>query len=294
MRSAIFSSKIRNMRQVLCSTGAIIGKPNNRDYRLLEDFSARILCDGFELLLYRSFYDEIDALKDWFSGRSLNIPVVHSEKSIGELISAGGADIERANRLFEINCDVARSVGAGKIVLHLWSGQISDSNFQSNLGAYKKVREIAENYGLDLLIENVVCNISSPMRHLCELRQEYPDVHFVFDTKMAAFHEELDQLYAAEHSWLWKDGHIRHYHVNDYAGGFKDWANLRTLAVGKGRIDFDRFFDFLAGTGYDGDFTIESTAFGSDGSVDFNMLNGQITYIKNKIVEIESAGKSGD
>ena len=47
-----------------------------------------------------------------------------------------------------------------------------------------------------------------------------------------------------------KKGHIRHYHVNDYAGGHKDWANLKTLPMGKGKIDFDSFFEHVKKTGY--------------------------------------------
>lgn len=35
-----------------------------------------------------------------------------------------------------------------------------------------------------------------------------------------------------------------HYHINDYAGGYMDWRNLRTLPVGKGKNDFKRFFKF--------------------------------------------------
>ena len=36
------------MAQILCSTGALIGRPNNRDYRLLESFAKQLHCDGFE------------------------------------------------------------------------------------------------------------------------------------------------------------------------------------------------------------------------------------------------------
>lgn len=36
---------------------------------------------------------------------------------------------------------------------------------------------------------------------------------------MAAFHQQLELLYEKEYEWLWKHEHIRHYHLNDYAGG---------------------------------------------------------------------------
>ena len=34
----------------------------------------------------------------------------------------------------------------------------------------------------------------------------------------------LEQLYDKEYEWIWKEGHIRHYHVNDYAGGYMDFG----------------------------------------------------------------------
>lgn len=145
------------------------------------------------------------------------------------------------------------------------------------------LNEVAGKYGLDLLIENVVCNVENPMKHLYELKEKYPNIHFAFDTKMAAFHEQLDFLYEPEYEWLWKNGHIRHYHVNDYDGGYMDWCNLRTLPIGKGKVDFKRFFDFIKRIQYKGDFTVEATAFDDEGVVDVEMLNEQFRRIKGRI-----------
>ena len=39
------------MHQILCSTGALIGRPNGRDYRLLKQFCPQLECDGFEFML---------------------------------------------------------------------------------------------------------------------------------------------------------------------------------------------------------------------------------------------------
>ena len=52
----------------------------------------------------------------------------------------------------------------------------------------------------------------------------------------------MDLLYEDEHDWLWKENHILHYHVNDYGGAYMDWANLRTLPIGKGHVEFEKFF----------------------------------------------------
>lgn len=98
---------------------------------------------------------------------------------------------------------------------------------------------------------------------------------------MAAFHSQLELLYQEEYAWLWKEGYIRHYHVNDYGGGHKDWSNLKTLPIGKGKIDFDRFFEHVKGTGYERTFTVKATAFNTEGVVDVDMLNEQFSQIRD-------------
>ena len=274
------------MKKILCSTGALIGIPNGRDFRLLEPLSKQLTCDGFEFMMYSSWYEKIEEIKILLQDLNLCIPVFHCEKSIGEYISKGSEEeLTEAFRRFEINWDLAKTIGAEKLVLHLWSGIVSDSNFQSNLAAYPRLREIAGSYGLVLGIENVVCNVENPVKHMCELREAYPDICFVFDTKMAAFHEQLDLLYEKEYDWLWKKGHICHYHVNDYNGGYMDWGNLKTLPIGAGKLDFERFFSFICEIGYEGDYTLEATAFNKEGVVDVEMVNRQVSYVREKINE---------
>ena len=277
------------MKRILCSTGAIIGKPSADNYALLRRLSSELTCDGFEYIIefpmYEAGYEDAEEQKRLLKECNLCIPVVHCDKAVGECICIGGAEeTEEAYRLFEINCDFAKDIGAEKLVLHLWGGMASDRQIQNNIAAYPQLRKIADRYGLDLLVENVVCNTENPMKHLCELRDAYPDIHFLFDTKMAAFHEELELLYEKEYEWLWKNGHIRHYHVNDYAGGYMDWGKLSALPVGTGRLDFERFFDFLKCTGYDGEITTEGVAFDEDGDVDVELLNRQFDYIRERNV----------
>ncbi|MDE7432805.1 MAG: sugar phosphate isomerase/epimerase [Lachnospiraceae bacterium] len=270
------------MSKILCSTGALL--EYGGDYKRLEPLSRQLLCDGYEFMMDRPYYEEVEALKRYLQEIKLYIPVVHCEKSIGEKISKGGKPewIDAYER-FEVNCDVAQSIGAEKMVIHLWDGRTSDANFPNNLIGYDHLNKIARQYGIDLLVENVVCAVGIPMKHLCELRENYPDIHFVFDTKMAAFHGQLDLLYESEYQWLWQEGHICHYHVNDYSGGYMDWENLRPLPIRKGKLDFVRFFEFINKTGYDGSFTVEATAYRDGGVVDVEMLNEQFKYIRARI-----------
>lgn len=262
------------MSKILCSTGALL--TYGGDYRLLEPLSKQLLYDGYEFMMDVPYYEEAETLIRFLQGLNLYIPVVHCEKSIGENISKGTVlALQDAYEKFEINCRIAWHIGADKMVLHLWDGQTSDSRFENNLAGYAVLDKIARKYGIDLLVENVVCTVSDPLTRLRALREKYPDIHFVFDTKMAAFHGQDTLLYGKEYEWLWKDRHIRHYHVNDYAGGYMDWTNLRSLPVGTGKIDFDAFFSFIKRTGYDGTFTVEATAVDDNSRVDIGMLNKQ-------------------
>lgn len=269
------------MHRVFCSTGALIGRVHGYDYTVLDRCVGQLDCDGYELMLYPRWYDDIAAVKRYLEKKGLFTPVVHCQKGIGELFSQGSdEEIAQAHRLFADDCETAADVGAKTLVLHLWGGLASDANFAGNVRAYPRLCETAQARGLDLLIENVVCNVEDPAKHLCDLYRCYPDIRFVYDTKMAAFHDQLDLLYAEESAWLWREGHIRHYHVNDYGGGYKDWANLRTLPMGAGHVDFDRFFAFVRDSGYSGDFTVESTAFNGAGDHDLAMLNRQFDRIR--------------
>ena len=238
------------MHQILCSTGALIGRPNGRDYRLLKQFCPQLECDGFEFMLYTTWYDQIEALTSFLKSIQLHIPVMHCEKSISEHISKGGdEELREAFRLFEINCSVAEAAGAEKMVFHLWNGIISDSNFENNL-------------------------------------RDYPEIQFVFDTKMADFHRQLELLYEPEYDWLWKENHILHYHVNDYGGGYKDWSNLKVLPMGKGHIDFEHFFRFVRQTAYRGDFTFEATGFDQTGTVNIRNLNEQFALARRYLDQV--------
>lgn len=267
------------MNKIFCSTGTMIGRPNGRNFRLLENACKSLDCDGLEFLMYDTWYDKIDEIKEFIPTLSLPVYVFHLEKQIGELISQNKLD-EALYRM-EINCDLAKHLGAELLVLHLYNGIISDSNIKYNIECYKYLEQIANRYELTLTVENVVCNNYDPMTHLCSLIEKYPDIKFTFDTKMADFHKQLNLLYEEKYRHVWE--HIAHFHVNDYLGGYKDWTNLRVLHLGKGDIDFDMFFKYVKKMGYKGNFTTEATSFDQNGSIYPERLNETVLKIKEYI-----------
>ncbi len=265
------------MTRVLCSTGAFITKRNGRDYHFLRTIVPQTECDGLEFMMYQSWHDRTDALKEVLC--EFNVPVFHMTKQIGEWISEGNpADAEA---MFRADCALAEAVGARLLVLHLWSGMASDQHMERNIAAYPILRDIAARHGLLLTVENVICNTRDPMTHLKELAEAYPDIAFTFDTKMAAFHSQLDALYAPENAWLLP--RIAHFHVNDYGGGHMDWTHMAALPLGKGHIDLNRFFAFVRGMDYRGDFTYEAAALREDGSVNYEDLNASLRRIKQEV-----------
>ncbi len=281
------------MNKILCSTGALLGNSNNRDYRLLKKISSKLECDGFEFMVYSSWYPEIDKLISCVQSMNLNIPVIHCQKSLGEKLCGMKVwregnqypeymmteEEDRENYLqaldeFSINLKVAKAFGANKMVFHLWNGLPSDKNIEKNIERFGKLDDMAKQAGVQLLVENVICNTRDPLYNMGLLHRTYPDADFTYDTKMAEFHGQTMKVFEPEWEWIPKDGHIKHLHVNDYGGGYKDWGNLKVLPIGKGHVDFDDFFDKLLQYGYDGDYTVEATGFDrTTGNIDFDMLN---------------------
>ncbi|MBQ7226123.1 MAG: sugar phosphate isomerase/epimerase [Clostridia bacterium] len=264
------------MNKVLCSTGALIGRPNGRDFNLLKDIAPKLRCDGLELLMYDTWYDKIGELRACASSLPLPVYVFHLEKTIGELISH--YKLNEALEKMELNCALAKDIGSEKLVLHLWNGIISDKNISYNMECYKYLEEISQRYGLTLTVENVVCSGSTPLTHLYNLKELYPSIKFTFDTKMADFHKELDLIYDPKYRHVVAS--FDHLHINDRLGEYKDWSNLKVLHIGDGSVDFHRFFAFMREAGYTGDFTTEATSFDQTGKVDIDKVNKTLDKIK--------------
>ena len=267
------------MHRILCSTGALIGMPNGRDYRLLSGCADRLTCDGYEFMMYASWYPQRDALVEFLRGLPIRFEVMHCEKSVGEKLGSGEEkDTEAALDAFRENCRIASAIGAEKMVLHLWNGQPSDRRIGNHLAAYGMLKEAAGRHGIRLTVENVVCAAQDPVTHFRSLVSLDPDVCFTWDTKLAAFHGQTDVLYDPDQRWLWD--HIAHMHINDYDGGYASWGHLKTLHIGRGSIDFDRLFAFLPQVGYQGDFTVEATSFLPDGAIHWQDLNQTFDWIR--------------
>ncbi len=267
------------MKRVITSTGGLIGRVNGRDYTLLRDALPRIEADGVEFMLYESWYGEIGRLTDCLTSIPVKYTGLHVEKSLGEKLTAGQFD--EAERLFNVNCTLARDLGAGHLVLHLWNGLSSDSAIENNFCGYAHLKRMADEAGLELTVENVVCNRQDPLTHMRELLRRYPDIRFTYDTKMAHFHRQEEAFYAPECREIWN--RVSRLHVNDHRGAKGDFSSLRTLQLGDGEVDLERFFDHLRSVRFDGDMVCEAVAWDEQGGIHPETMNRSMRFIRERL-----------
>lgn len=270
------------MLQFLCSTGALITSRNGRNHKLLAQADRELSSEGFEFMMYPSWYEKWEEVAADIVALKLPVVTFHVDKNVGELISRNEeGDRQQARENFTINCRMAQMMGAKLLVLHLWGGMPSDRNIAVNIEEYAVLRKIAEEYELLLTIEDVPCNHQNPLKHMVTLHEQYPDVSFTFDIRFAAFHGLVDAFLSEEYGWLW-EGPIKHIHIGDFAGEPMDWGALRScLHPREGKIDFQRFFAYLAKVGYKGTVTVESTSVAEDGRMLTEKLNDTFAYLRS-------------
>lgn len=271
----------------------------------MKQYAELLRCDGFELMIGKSWYPQMDEMIETVKSHGLNIPVIHANKALGEYLCGMNrtyenghfneyfmTDVEeqelfeKGTELFRLNLRAAQGLGARKMVLHLWNGVPSDRRLENNVKRYGTWKKMADEAGVDLMVENVICNVNDPLSNILQVADAYGDAHFVYDTKMAEFHGQTLQLFEEPYVRLLKEGMIRHLHINDYGGGYKDWSHMEVLPIGGGHVDFDTFFRRIFEYGYDGDYTVETTALDDNGNVDVSVLNDCFDkireYLKNK------------
>lgn len=267
------------MHKVYASTGAFIGRPNGRDYRLIKEIAPHVSCDGFELMFYEEWYGSEDKIAGFLCDTGLKFPTLHIEKKIGELLAE--ERFSEAFERFEINCKTAKRIGASIMILHLWNGPISDTNIGANYSAFPQLEDMANSCGLTLTVENVIARSGSPLELWHGLRKTCPGVFFTYDTKMAEFDGDNIRAFDGQNRVFWPN--VRHMHINDRKGGYREWASIRSLNIGEGTVDFDFVFSKLKEVGYSGDFTVEANAFNAEGSLEIDKLQKSVDEVRRLV-----------
>jgi len=266
------------MNKIYLSTGAFIGRVNGRNWHLLTENHELFDCDGFEFMIFESFVEILDEIIKEYTSEGINIPAVHALKTIGDKMSDKNG-FESAKDGVKISCEAAVRLGAEKLIVHCWGKPDSDADFPMLCDRIGEIWEIAKGYGLDLLPENSFCVYGSPLEHFKALKRMYPDIGFIMDTRCAEFHGETEGF---GQSGLLSSG-IRHIHVNDYLGGYKDWDAMYPIPQPrKGRIDWDKFFGYVRSAPYGGSFTLEAPSMLENG-VDADTLNDSMSFIRKSL-----------
>ena len=268
-------------KQILCSTGTIVGRINGFDHRLIIRYRNEICADGFELMMQKAYYGNLSAMATDLDRADINIPLIHFEKDITALLGLGSEEDKREGiRIFEENVEVAQAVGAKGAVFHLWDGRFDQTHLNRGITLLETLYEICEKRGVELLVENVPCR-TSPYETILKISNIYPLARFTFDTRHADFLGEINR-FTESSVWNTKIGHI---HVSDHCGQTVPgmWGVTRPiLHPGEGNIDFCALFDSMPP--YSGEtVTLESPVMLPDGTNDLDKLNSSLSFIREKI-----------
>lgn len=271
-----------------CSTGAIIGRVNGYDYhhilRVMPPLCGKVPLDGLELMMLPAYLDKLPEMARDFAAAGLRFPIIHADKDVGTLLSTSAAQAdpalcEKALALWERNCEMGQRIDAKQIVLHLWGGLDSDAHLAGNLSNLDALRRTAAAYGLEVLIENVPCTTADPITNLTAIHTAFPDQRYVFDTRFASFHRQLESLTATP--WLIGD-RLAHIHISDLRDGAdRDFTRLRPiLHPGEGGIDFPALLADLTARGYTGTVTLESPVM-SEAGIDDAKLGTSLRLLRS-------------
>jgi sugar phosphate isomerase/epimerase len=266
---------------VLCSTGAVTRNPRWTDHSSILRHGPSLDADGLELVVYAAWYPQLELVAGALRTSGLLFPVVHAEKTIGAaLASENAGEVDGALERLEANCRLARTLGAGTLVFHLWELPQGDRLLERNLGHLAACADLAAAHGLVLALETIPCSVGSPLENVRRAVEREPRCGVTLDTEFLALHDQLGSV--REAGWLWEPGLVRHVHVKDYDGELRSPdGRRRYLFPGDGSLDLDGFLAGIAEQGFRGTVTLEASALDDDtGHVDLERLAPALRWLR--------------
>ena len=265
--------------QLLCSTGTFSRFPDLTDYRSILTFGEELEVDGFELMFYPAWTPEIEQIATELLKSQLRFPAIHAEKGIiPALVSSQPEEHEQGWQWMYASCQLAKSLGANLLIFHLWGYPNYDENIEKNLQLLNDCMKIAEEYGLQLVIETVPCKYNDPLSNIYQAVNQESDVFVALDTEFLAMHNQLEA--ALEADWLWQHNRVRHIHIKDYDGNLYSTDNFRRyLHPGEGNIDFPMFFDALKLHNFSGYISLETSIVNQEGMRDIHKLKKSLSLL---------------
>ncbi len=269
---------------VYASTGAFVTRKNNRNYHLIGPVGEKMLADGFEFLMFDSWNDEIKEIRKYLNSTGLSFPVLHMDKSVGEILSEKGTGGENESmRLFERDLETALAIGSKTLVLHLWNGRHSDAHFEESLPIARKFNDLSKSAGVTLAIENVIPKTELSVDRLIAMSEFDESLHFTYDTKMAHLKNENPLLAYEKYLPLLTDKKIVHFHMNDSDPNLYYDGRLQVLHMGEGTVGFEAIFRLIHETNFSGTVTVESTSVERDGTPQIEKMNKSLVAIRSAL-----------
>jgi sugar phosphate isomerase/epimerase len=264
---------------LLCSTGAFSRYPDYTGYKAVLQYGPALEVHGFELMVYPSWYPEIEQIGTALKQSGLSFPAMHGEKSIGTLLGQPDPD-ERQQGIARLidNFRLGRLLGTRLLVLHLWNWPELDDNLDNNLSVLQQCYDEATRYEIELAIETIPGRHYDPLTNIRRALTQDVRSHFALDTEFLANYQQLNTIFQTP--WLWQDDRIHHVHIKDSNGNPFVNGQRVYLHPGAGNIDFATFFQHLRATGFHGNLSLESPAITDDGQVLIQQLNASLNFIR--------------
>ncbi|MBE6598387.1 MAG: sugar phosphate isomerase/epimerase [Ruminococcaceae bacterium] len=286
-------------RTILTSTGTMVSRTNGYDYKRALREAASICTDGLssgiELMMLTFYYDKYENVVSEIKANGLAAPVIHCEKEIGTMLSDAGHSAADGNtvdeaalrtnalELFRLNCKIGSMAGSCRMVLHLWGGVNSDGYLDYNISILRQLHDIAAEYGIRLLIENIPSVVNDPHSNWAKILDSdaLADAGFIFDTRFGKLHEQSKAILTDSRI----TPHIEHVHISDFGGTYRDFKALRPiLHPGEGNVDFSEIARLLDSLNYRNTITLESPV-ALENDMDIPKLRRTLDYL-NKIFHI--------
>src|SRR5690606_64942 len=263
----------------LCSTGCFSRDPDLSSIDLVTRGMRQLPGTAFEVIFYGSWFGATDEIAGEITATGAPTPVLHAEKSIGPAFAAGAPAVTAAAfEQYEINCRFARAIGARRLVLHLWGLPDSDTRLDRNLRALPRLIDTAEQYGLALSIETLLCNVGTPVDAVARCLRTDERTRVTLDTAFLAMHDQLSA--AVTDDRLWTSGGVDHVHLKDYADPTVSWGKAGYLHPGEGTLDLAGFLRGVDARGFPGTVTLEAHALREDGTPDVARIEQSLDWIR--------------
>lgn len=267
--------------RLLCSTGALSRFPDLTDQARIIAALPDLRADGFEILVYDSWYGTLERMAQLLLDLDLRYPAIHAEKEIGPLLATGAReDRDEAMRRWRLNCVFAQSIDARIAVLHLWGLPCADDCLDRQLACLPDLLDLADEYGVVLACETIPCRAHDPLSNVAAAVRRDPRTRVALDTEFLAMHGQLDDALAAD--WLWgRPDLVRQLHIKDYDRQATNGdGQRRYLHPGEGAIDFPWFFRQLDERGFSGNVSLEAPAMRGGEEIDVAKVNASLDRIR--------------